>query len=142
MIEEEQVEVYLESVVRQRNLQDAHVVIMKFMCRCLSLVKGGVPEVGKDALDVAENFWFEGKGEEKDILAARVACWSYLDAKHHDVDIEGREDAAMRAVICVLYEKAESKDFLAETLRWFVSMLDRLGDYSVEVSRAMKEGSP
>jgi hypothetical protein len=33
----------------------------------------------------------------------------------------------MRAVICVLYDKPESVDFSAETVRWFVNMFDRLG---------------
>lgn len=40
------------------------------------------------------------------------------------------KDAAMRALLCVLYTEVEDEDFSSDTLDWFADMLNRLGDYS------------
>jgi len=137
MIERGQLESYLTVVTQRFSVDEAHAVLMRFMCRCLMIIRPLLPEVGRTALDLAGGFWLEGKGQATDLLAARVNCWNYLDTKHRSVEIKDREDAALRAVICVLYVEPESEDFSVETVRWFATLFDRLGNYSVETQQLM-----
>jgi hypothetical protein len=138
MIERDQLERYLTIVTQRFSVDEAHVVLMRFMCRCLMIARKFLPEVGQKALDLAGMFWLEGKGQAADLLAARVDCWNYLDTKHRSAEIEDQEDAALRAVICVLYPEPESEDFSAETVRWFADLFDSLGTYSEETKQLMK----
>lgn len=138
IIDRAQLEAYLASVEQRMGVGEAHTILMRFMCQCLLLVQQFLPEAGRDALDLATAFWLEGKGRAEDLLAARVSCWSYLDARGRSTDIRDQEDAAMRAVICVLYAEPESDEFSAETVRWFAGMFDRLGDHSREVAQLMR----
>jgi hypothetical protein len=137
MIERDPLEGYLTVVTQRFSVNEAHAVLMRFMCRCLMIVRQLLPEIGQRALDVAGAFWLEGKGQAADLLAARVDCWNYLDAKHRNSEIKDQEDAALRAVICVLYAEPESEDFSSETVRWFAALFDRLGNYSDETKQLM-----
>lgn len=138
MIERNHLEGYLTIVTQRFGVDEAHAVLMRFMCRCLMIVRKFLPELGQRALDLAGMFWLEGKGQAADLLAARVDCWNYLDAKHRSAEIRDQEDAALRAVICVLYAEPESEDFSVETVRWFAGLFDRLGNYSDETKQLMK----
>jgi len=137
MIERDQLEGYLANVTQCFGVDEAHAVLMRFMCRCLMLVPEFLPEVGQKALDLAKMFWLEGKGQAEALLVARVDCWNYLDAKHRSSEIKDQEDAALRAVICVLYAEPESDDFSTETVRWFAVLFDRLGNYADETKQLM-----
>lgn len=137
MIDGAQLETYLESVAQRVGIGEAHTILMPFMCRCLLLVQKFLPETGRDALNLATIFWLEGKGRAEDLLAARIRCWNYLEAKGRSTDIRDQEDAAMRAVICVLYAEPQADDFSAESVRWFADMFNRLGDHSREVAQLM-----
>jgi len=85
-------------------------------------------------------FWLEGQGQPEDLVLARNQCWSYLDTKGRGVRIEDQEDAAMRALICVLYPEPDNDDFSTDTMRWFADMFDRL-DYrhADEVNQLMEK---
>lgn len=138
IIDRARLEDYLENVAQRRNVAEAHTILMRFMCQGLLLVEQFLPEAGRDALDLATAFWLEGKGRAEDLLNARVSCWSYLDARGRSTEIRDQEDAAMRALICVLYAEPESDEFSTERVRWFAGMLDRLGDHSHQVAQLMK----
>jgi hypothetical protein len=137
MIDRNHLEDFVARVMQRFDDQDAHALFMRFMCHCLILVQKFLPEVGRKALASATLFWLEDKGQAEDLVAARVSCWEYLDAKGRSTEIKDKEDAAMRAIICVLYAEPDSADFSAETLRWFAEMLDQLGDYSSETKQLM-----
>lgn len=139
MIDRVELEAYLTSASQHFSVCEAHTVLMRFLCRCLMLIRQLLPRVGREALDAANAFWLEGSGQAETLLAARVECWNYLDAKGRSVDIRDQEDAAMRALVCVLYAEPESDDFSAETVRWFADMFDRLGNYSNETRRLMDD---
>ncbi|WP_223619782.1 hypothetical protein [Lysobacter sp. ESA13C] len=139
MIARNELEIYLVNVTQTFSATEAHAILMRFMCRCLLLAHEFLPEIGRNALNLATAFWLSGEGQAEDLLTARIACWNYLDSKHRSTDIQDREDAAMRAVICVLYAEPESDDFSVETVHWFADMFDRLGDYSNETAQLMKD---
>lgn len=138
MIDRNRLEALLARVAERSDVREEHAILMRFMCRCLALVEQFLPEVGRNALYTARTFWLEGKGQAEDLLAAGVDCWKYLDAKGRGVEIQDQEDAAMRAVLCVLRAEPESDDFPADAVRWFASMFDRLGDYSSETAQLME----
>lgn len=138
MIATNELEIYLAKVTQQFGATEAHAFLMRFMCRCLPLTQEFLPETGRKALNSATAFWLRGQGQAEDLLTARIDCWNHLDFKHRSTDILDREDAAMRAVMCVLYAEPKSDDFSAEAVRWFADMFDRIDDYSEEIARSMK----
>jgi hypothetical protein len=137
MTDRNQLEVYLARVTRRFDVLEAYAVLVRFMCHCLLLVRHFLPEIGTHALDSARAFWLDGNGQPDALLAARLECWSYLEAKGSSTEVQDQEDAAMRAVICVLYAEPEpeSDDFSAEAVRWFATMFDRLGNHSSEATQ-------
>ena len=137
MIDRSQLEAYLDGVTQHSNAHEAHLILMRFMCRCLSLVQQALPATGRKAFSLATSFWLEGEGTAEGLLSARIECWSYLDAKGRSTEINDVEDAAMRALICVLYAEPESEDFSADTVRWFANMFDQLGHFSQETTQLM-----
>lgn len=137
MIDRVELEDYLARTLQHFSVDEAHAILMRFMCRCLMLVQQFLPEVGRNALDVAKAFWLDGTGQAEALLAARIECWGYLDDRGSSTDVRDQGDAAMRAVICVLYTQPGSDDFSAETIRWFADMFDRLGNYSNETKQLM-----
>lgn len=139
MIDRLHLETYLAGVTQRSTPHEAHLILMRFMCRCLSLVQHVVPETGRKAFNLAASFWLEDEGAAQGLLAARIECWSYLDAKCRSTDINDVQDAAMRALICVLYAEPESEDFSADTVRWFADMFDQLGQFSEEAAQLMTD---
>jgi hypothetical protein len=138
MIDRVDLDAYLARVVHRFGSHEAHAIFARFMCRCLMLVEHMLPDVGRRALEVAKGFWLDGLRHSDSLLSARLDCWGYLDAKGHSIDVRDQEDAAIRALLCVLYAEPESDDFSTEAVRWFASMFDRLGDYSNETARLME----
>lgn len=138
MIDQIKLEVFLTEVTHRLDVDDSYPFLMRFMCRCLELIKEFLPEVGNDALETAKFFWLKGKGQENSLTEARIRCWNHLDAKGRSIEIKDKEDAAMRALLCVLYATPDSDDFALEAVHWFVSMLDKIGNYGNEVEEFMK----
>jgi len=63
--------------------------------------------------------------------AARVKCWDFLEAKGRDVDIEDNEDAAVRALFCVMYpDRVSDEDFVQVSFQWFFERVNKIGDFS------------
>lgn len=137
IIDRAKLEDYLARVAQSYSADEAHAVLMRFMCRCLKLVQQFLPRVGRNALNLATAYWIDRKGQAETLLEARVECWNYLDAKGGSSEIRDQEDAAMRAAICLLYAEPESDDFSLETVRWFADMFDRLGNYPDEIIQMM-----
>jgi hypothetical protein len=137
MIDDSQIDVYLRSIDGKYSRQQVHRVVMKIMCQCLELVKAFLPPVGQTVLDVAKAYWLNSEGDEKNLAAARVDCWEFLDQKGRGIEIKDSEDAAVRALLCVLNVEPTTEDFSTDSVRWFFAMMNRLGDYSTEVNRLM-----
>jgi len=137
MIDQNKIYKYRILVTNRFNTQEAYTVFMRFMCHCLEAIQEFLPTVGKVAFEKAKEHWIEGIDHTNDLEALRIICWQYLDNKGGRIDIKDKEDASMRALLCVLHTKIENEDFSSDTIEWFTDMLDRLGDYSSEVERHM-----
>jgi hypothetical protein len=138
MIDKIRLEAYLEDLARRFTAHEAHAALMRFMCRCLRLTQQFLPVVGQDAVKVASSFWLDGVGNADALVAARVACWHYLDSHGGSVQILDQEHAAMRAAICVLYPAPDSDDSSADIVRWFAAMFERLDVPSAAINRLME----
>ena len=84
-----------------------------------------MPPVAVEGLDTAGDYWHGRQGGPADLEAARIAVWTYLDAKHgNSYAIQDPEDHLLRAVLCVLYpEEAEP----GETAYFFRDMMAKSG---------------
>lgn len=109
---------------------EAHALLMQFLTDGVMLIGPFLPPVGENALGTAIRYWNSGAGSPKDLDAARVACWEFLDAKGSNVAIKDEEDAAMRALLCVLQPSPRKDAHPADVANWFANMLDRIDDYS------------
>lgn len=59
---------------------------------------------------------------------ARVECWKFLEAKHgNSTTVADREDMAVRALICVLWDEADEGEELEMGLDYFAQIADRFG---------------
>lgn len=133
MISHEQIVHFSEQLSKGKTEADAARDIMKFMCEGVGMVLQNeeVSPIVESAFAVAHRYWFEGGKNEKELNAARVKCWDFLEAKGRDVDIEDNEDAAVRALFCVMYpDRVSDEDFVQESFQWFFEMINRIGDFS------------
>lgn len=125
-IDHNSVQKFFRSVTREQSPAEVERALSIFMCRCLMTIRDLLPRLGQDALDLAGSYWLEGKGEISALDAARESCWKYLIAKGRGIDVLDKEDAAMRALICVLGQ-GDSVEDSADSLEWFVNMFEWLG---------------
>jgi len=103
---------------------------MQLICVCLRGFAAQLPDVAVRALSTANAYWFENNGSAHDLDVEREACWGYLDAAGATTKLDNPEVLRIRAVICALYPRPQGADFDEETLRWFVMLLNKLGNYS------------
>lgn len=137
MIDQKKLKSFVVKVQDDLSDNDGHVVLNRFMCRCLMAIRSDLPEVARGALDEACQYWMEGGGRKDELLNARLACWRHLESKGRSMDIVDSEDTAIRATLCVLHADFESEDHSDETLFWFASVFDRLGGDGVDTERFM-----
>lgn len=133
MISHDQIVHFSEQLSKGKAESEAARNIMKFMCAGVGLVLQDeeVSPIVKSAFATAQKYWFEGGKNEKELNAARVKCWDFLEAKGRDVDIEDNEDAAVRALFCVMYpDRVSDEDFVQESYEWFFEMINKIGDFS------------
>ena len=136
MIDDKKLKSFVVKVQNDLKSDEGHIVLNRFMCHCLMAVRDTLPQVAQSALDEAWQFWGRGNGSKDELLKARLARWAYLESKGRSVDIIDREDAAIRATLCVLYADFESEEHSDETMFWFADMFDRL-EVGVDVERFM-----
>lgn len=142
MISHEQIVHFSEQLSKGKTEADAARNIMKFMCAGVGMVLQDeeVSPIVKRAFATAHRYWFEGGENEKELNTARVKCWDFLEAKGSDVDIEDNEDAAVRALFCVMYpDRVSDEDFVQESFQWFFEMINRIGDFSPAFEQLAKK---
>lgn len=120
---------YWKSLTSELSEQAAFRSSMIAMCKGLKLVASDLPSVARGALNCALNYWVQDCGDNADLAVAREMCWQFLDKKGRSIAIVDREDISLRALLCVLYAEPISEDFISENFHWFVSMLNRFGDF-------------
>ncbi|WP_426344819.1 hypothetical protein ACN9MU_15265 [Pseudoduganella sp. R-32] len=139
MIDRNAIAKFLNCSVLGKDYDSSHATVARLMCRCMQLVSEYLPPVGGDALQQATRFWLDQSLDGTSLEDARISCWRYLNSKHgNSTSIDDKEDAAMRALLCVLYEKPQSDEFTEESLYWFVDMFDRIDDYSHEFEKLIQ----
>jgi hypothetical protein len=98
---------------------------MTAMVGLLSAVAAELPPVGADTLRVANGYWRQSTGHPDDLLEAKIACWTYLDAKHgSSTAIVDREDRLLRALLCVL-EPEGDEEAMSASAEWFMEMTNQ-----------------
>jgi len=113
-----------------------HRGYMRLFCICLGALAGLLPLVASRAFATASAYWLDGEGAVHDLDRAREECWKYLDSIGSNTTLSSPAVIATRAVICALYPEPQGEEFDEETLRWFVMLLNKLGDYSKVFSDA------
>ncbi|MEJ5150700.1 hypothetical protein [Comamonas sp. MYb396] len=126
MINRDELEDVLSRVAKLGDSQKVHVQLVVFMLRSLARIRHLLPGIGLQSLQMAERYWLQKVGSPEDLENARVACWDYLENTGASVGSETKEQAAMRAVICVLYAEPDADDFSVDTVRWFADLMDRI----------------
>jgi len=141
MIKDVDVDRYINAVSISCDHIARHQTYMRLICSCLPALSILLPDIALNACRVAEEYWISGVGGGQKLDATREQCWNYLDRNHSSTSLTSPTVVAIRAVICALYPEAESEDFDDETLRWFVMLLNKLGDYSKIVDPLLAEYS-
>lgn len=126
LIDSKSLDKFVRSATREHSPAEVERTFSIFMCRCLATIRDFLLRAGQDALELASSYWLEGKGEAAALDAANESCWKYLNAKGRGIDVLDNEDAAMRALICVLGNGDGVEDSV-HSLEWFVDMFEWLG---------------
>lgn len=122
---------YISSIACERSPEEVERSVAIFMCRCLETVRELLPEFGQAALDLADSYWLENKGELSMLYAARESCWNYLESDGPSMYARDEEGAIIRALLCVLRSGYSVEDSI-DSLRWFSDMFERLGSRNSE----------
>ncbi|MEZ1323876.1 hypothetical protein QIW46_21250 [Pseudomonas fluorescens] len=132
MVSHEQIVDFSNRLTNGKDEAEAFRDVMKFLCAGIGMVLQDeqVSPIVRDAFAVAHRYWFEGAENDHELNAARIKCWGFLEAKGRDVEIEDNEDAAVRALFCVMYpDRVSDEDFVQESFDWFFEMINRIGDF-------------
>lgn len=86
-----------------------------------------VPASLRGALVDAGTRWLTDRSSPS-LEAARVAAWQFLDAKNgSSVPVADREDMAVRALICVLWDEPDPGGDLEMSLDFYAGIAQRFG---------------
>ena len=101
------------------------------MLRCLSNIESNIendfPEIAKEAINTAQNFWVDKTLSALELEKTRINCWQYLDKKKDTIKFGAKEYHSIRAVICLLYDSQSISD-LYDGLEYFLEQLSSLLD--------------
>lgn len=104
------------------------VAAMMVMTLGVMAMARAVPYSLRAALVEACARWFAGVQPNGSLEEARVECWKFLEAKYgNSTTVEDREDLAIRALICILWDEANEGDDLETGLDFFAQIADRFG---------------
>ncbi len=95
--------------------------LMRSMLRELSNSGSPLPSAGSRVFQIARDHWWNDEPDDDRLLAAKIACWQYLDAQQPGAE-GGREDRLMRALLCVL-EPGGDEEAASDTAEWFAAMM-------------------
>ena len=71
--------------------------------KCLGVIPFQLPEIGRDSIAVAANYWGKSREvSEDDLYKARNDCRLYLESISAFIEPKEKEHFAIKAVICVL----------------------------------------
>jgi hypothetical protein len=141
MISDVLVDRFVAQAVVQGDEESRHSFYMRFICVCLRALVDMLPEVAEHAFARAGTYWLDGEGSLRELDEAREECWKYLDSLGAGTRLDSAQVIGTRAVICALYPKPQSPDFDEETLRWFVMLVNKLGDFSGVFAEALSATS-
>lgn len=104
------------------------VAALKVMTLGVMAMARELPESLRYALALACERWYAGATDAASLQAASVDCWDFLEAKHGtSTVIADRTDAAVRALICVLWDEVPGVDEVDMTLEFFAPLAGRFG---------------
>ncbi|MBI3715848.1 MAG: hypothetical protein HY255_07635 [Betaproteobacteria bacterium] len=136
-ISNSKVERYITSVQAEVNADARYATYNKLMCACLTAQAPRLPEVARNALLVASDYWNEGRGSASVLDEMRVKCWQHADEIAGRDHLNTKDGIAMRAVICTLYLTPTEEDFGEDALRWFMLLLGKFGGCSAAVNELL-----
>jgi hypothetical protein len=126
----------LMEVSEKFNKNEDYFLYMRFMLDCLSFIQDDCPDIGKNSISIAEDF-FEGKSNVEELTRARVACWEFLEKKKKNAGSRKIENNQMRSVICVLRPHRDPDDFF-DILDWFCEHFCETASYESVVLEKLK----
>jgi hypothetical protein len=107
--------------------------LMPELCDLVERHEDLLPHELKRYMALASRYWKNRVGSSKDLEAARIACWEFLEKKGRSTGIVDAEDAAIRALICVLYDESIDAEFLDDATYWFFSVLKQIRESDPDV---------
>lgn len=117
----------IDAVATTRGIElgDAAMLVMTKITEQMA----ALPEQLLDGLTAARQRWVTRSEQPEGLTPWRVAAWEFLDAKNgSSTEIADDEDAAVRALICVLWDEGiTSADDYDMTLDFFLHLIGRFG---------------
>jgi hypothetical protein len=100
--------------------------LMPVLCRLIDQYREILPVELVQYVELASAYWGHGEASAQGIEDARVQCWMFLERKGHATGIADAEDAAVRALICLLYRESHDEHHVADIAEFFLSSVKRI----------------
>lgn len=119
------------SVIRRRANRDAvseGTAAMAVMMLATMAMAGEIPAELRPALADAQERWISGRIPARTLEVWRVECWKFLESKNgNSTAVVDREDLAIRALICLLWDEADEGGDLDLGLEYFSWIAGQFG---------------
>ena len=125
-IDEKKIADFLDAMPKIGDDKNFKSNLMVAFCRLMNRYREILPINLEQYVELASAYWGRGEGSAQEIEDARVECWNFLDGKGHVTGIASAEDAAVRALICLLYHKSKDEDQVADTAEFFLASIRRI----------------
>jgi hypothetical protein len=135
MINNNQIDDFLSALATKIEHKKILPASMRTMCICLENLQEQFEAPLTEALISARCCWFDQKCDWEKMETHRVSCWEYVDSFGSSTSLVERKVILARALICVLYKRDDDFSY-EDTLRFFVQLLNMLGNYSEVFSQA------
>jgi len=122
----------------EANVGEGYDRCIRVLLGCVALVKSHLPDVGIEALSVAEKYWLEQSLSSDQLEAERIKCWNYLDERGASTNTQDKEYCALRAVICLLHAQQPSDD-IGELIEFFLEMVDSITNDLALVDKTVRK---
>lgn len=125
-IDEKNIAALLDAITAVGDDKKVKSSLMPMLCRVIAHYRAVLPISLDQYVDLASAYWERGEGSAQEIESARVQCWKFLERKSHTTGIADAEDAAVRALICLLNHESQDKWYVADTAEFFLVSIKRI----------------
>lgn len=114
------------NIVWSDSATDSFSQYLRFAIGALEHLGIELPKVPNDAIELAKGH-LNGLVTEQSLIQAADQWWDLIEASDGLSDFKSQEMLEARVSLCLLLSRSHDKEFLSETINWFIQFLIGMG---------------